>query len=106
MEINDESTLPILDREVLMGTLAEQNKSRYEMQAIEFVEAGTLTVELGDAILKYENEDAFCMAYVSYDKGINFFRLGGRRLNPSDGRDDFRVFWEFADKEARVLLRS
>ena len=92
------------DRESLMIELAARNQSRYEEQAKEFIQAGKLLVEIDGKLLEYRFEDPFCMAYLSCDGGESFERLGGRRLDPGKGSDEFRVFWEFADKEARVLL--
>jgi hypothetical protein len=104
MEKNDKANLSEPNRESLMIELATRNQSRYEEQAREFLQEGGLLVEIDGKLLEYRFEDPFCMAYLSSDGGESFERLGGRRLDPSEGSDEFRVFWEFADKEARVLL--
>lgn len=103
MSIDDEEPA-VLERDLLMGELATLNQSRYELQAKEFIAKGSLLIKGSNFILNYRFENPFCMVYVSYDGGGNFKRLGGRRLNSQDGHDEFRIFWEFADKEARVLL--
>lgn len=105
IENYEDQEISELSRDLLIGELATLNQSRYEFEAQKFLQAGELFVQGRGFTLRYRLEDRFCMSAISYDAGTSYSPLGGRRLDLIDGFDELRVFWEFADKEARVFLR-
>ena len=87
-----------------MGDLADKNGSRYEAQAQSLTRAGSLIVPVGDFLIKYSIAGIGCKTEISLDNGNTYLALGERRLEGTEQKKAFTLFWEFAHSESRAIL--
>jgi hypothetical protein len=90
--------------EIVTSYLYDRHESRYEQQAIKFLQSQRVIVQVRDALILYDFDEGLAWAQISLDGGKDWSQLMGFTLDGPPADDIWRLKHLFAQSEGRLIL--